>query len=180
MLKRFLFLSSLAVFVLLCTIQVGVTSCTKTDTIVDTVIKTKTDTLIQIKRDTLQEKDTNLTAAILTANSWKILEDRALVGSNYVYYLRGGTSNTQNFDNEYITFSANNTATYTDNNGGQSSFTWNFTDASNKKLVWLWNLPQPVTVTWENIVYDDGAIRYTEYYTQFGVNTLSSEVRIPK
>jgi len=128
----------------------------------------------------LQEKDTLLTAAIFTAHPWKIKEIRALVGSNYIYYVRGGSSNTQNLDNEYITFNANNTGVYTANDGSQNSLTWNFTDATNTRIVWLWNLPQPVNVTWENIVYDDGAIRYTEYFTQFGVNILSSAIRIPK
>ena len=180
MLKQLFYFSSFVTFVFLFSFQVGVTSCTKTKTIIDTVVKTKIDTVIQTKTDTLQEKDTSLTAAILTANSWKLQEIRALSGSNYIFYVRGGSNNTQSFDNEFITFHSNNTGTYQDNTGTQSSFTWNFTDASNKKLVWLWNLPSPVTITWENISYDDGALRYTEYFTQFGVSVLSSAIRIPK
>jgi len=168
MLKQFLFLSPvMATLAFLLTFQVGVMSCTKTETIIDTV--------------TLKERDTLLTAAILTANSWKPLEMRGLTNNTYVYYVRGGTNNTQSFDNEYMTFNANGTGTYHDNAGGNTSFTWNFTDASNKKLVWIWNNPTgTITVNWENINYDDGAIRYTEYANQFGFNTLVSEIRIPK
>jgi hypothetical protein len=155
----------------------GMSSCTKTNT----VTKIVTDTVTVIQKDTLQEKDTTLTAAILTANPWKISVVRATVGGYYVYYQRGGSNNTQNFDNEYMTFNANNTGTYTDNTGVQTSFTWNFTDVAHTNLVWVWNLSSPVTVTWENIAYDNASIRYTEYYyTQFGGNTLSSCVRIPK
>src|SRR5437762_4700641 len=170
MLTRLLVVSPFIALTFLLSFEVGVTSCTKTETIVDTVTKIRVDTLIKV--DTFQEKDTLLTAAILTANSWKIKEDRALVGSSYIYYVRGGSSNTANFDNEYMTFNPNNTGIYHDNLAGETTFTWNFTDASNKKLIWLWNNPYvpggPITVTWENINYDDGAIRYTEYYTQSG------------
>src|SRR5437868_5615675 len=113
MLKQLFYLSSFVTFVFLFSFQVGVSSCTKTKTIIDTVVKTKTDTL--------QEKDTSLTAAILTANSWKLQEIRALSGSNYIFYVRGGSNNTQSFDNEFITFHSNNTGTYQDNTGTQSS-----------------------------------------------------------
>jgi hypothetical protein len=146
--------------------QLSITSCTKTNTV--------------IKTDTLQEKDTTLTTAILTANSWKIQETIGMVGGNYLYYLRGGSNNTESLDNEYITFNTNNTGTYTDNNGNQTSFTWNFTDATNRKIIWIWNLPTTITVTWESISYDDGAIHYAETYILNGLNVLGSETRIPK
>ncbi|MFI5186111.1 MAG: hypothetical protein ACHQF0_05270 [Chitinophagales bacterium] len=174
----FSFFSILAI--LLFTFQISVTSCTKTNTIIDTVTKIQTDTVTKIQIDTLQEKDTTLTAAILTANSWKLQELRTIVGGIFQYYVRGGTNNTESWDNEYITFNSNNTGLYTGNAGDQYSITWSFTDATNKQLVFTLNYPTPVTITWENIVYDDGAIRYTEYYTQNGGNVLTSAVRIPK
>ncbi len=179
MLKRLLLTSPAVALAFLLISQVGVISCTKTETIIDTVTTIKVDTVIRV--DTLREQDTTLTAAILTANSWKPLEMRGLVNDTYVYYLRGGSTNTQSFDNEYMTFNANNTGVYHDNAGGNTSFTWNFTDASNTQLIWVWNNPTgQITITWENINYDDGAIRYTEYYNQFGSNILVSATRIPK
>jgi hypothetical protein len=179
MLKRLFIASPFVALSFLLSFQVGVTSCTKTETIIDTVTKTIVDTVIVV--DTLQETDTPLTAAILTANSWKPLEMRALVNDTYVYYVRGGSSNTQSFDNEYMTFNSNNTGIYHDNAGGETTFTWSFTDATNKKLIWVWNNPTGIiNVTWENINYDDGAIRYTEYYQQFGYNILTAAIRIPK
>lgn len=154
------------------TCSAGITSCTKTNTKIDTVTVTKTDTL--------KEKDTALTAAILTANPWKAQYDRASEGGTIFFYQRGVSGNTMNLDNEYITFNSNNTGTYTDNSGTQTTFTWNFTNATNTTLVWTWNLSPSVTVNWENISYDDNALHYTEYYVTGGVNYLSTEVRIPK
>jgi hypothetical protein len=182
MLKRLLVASPFVALSFLLSFEVGITSCQKKiETIVDTITRIRVDTLIQIRVDTLKEKDTLLTSAILTANPWKPLEMRGLVNNTYVYYVRGGSGNTQSFDNEYMTFNANNTGIYHDNAGGESSFTWHFTDSTNKKLVWVWNNPTgTITVNWENINYDDGGIRYTEYANQSGFNTLVSEIRIPK
>jgi hypothetical protein len=172
MLKKLFLVSPVAVLFFLLSLQPVLTSCTK-DTIIDTVV--------QVRVDTLKEKDTLLTAAILTANSWKPLEMRGLVNNTYVYYVRGGTNNTQSFDNEYMNFKSNGTGIYHDNVGGETTFTWNFTDATNTKLVWVWNNPSgTITNKWENIVYDNASLRYTEYANVNGVNTLVSETRIPK
>jgi hypothetical protein len=155
--------------------QFELSSCTKTNTI------TKTDTVIQIQKDTITIKDTALTPAILTANSWKYQEIRATFGGSYIYYLRGGSNNTQSFDNEYVTFNSDHTGLYSDNAGGQTTLTWNFTDASNTTLVWIWNVsPTPVTVTWEHLSFKNGAIHYDEFFTQNGENELSSATRVPK
>ena len=172
MLKKLLGFLSLVLVVVMITCSAGITSCTKTNTKIDTVTVTKTDTL--------QEKDTALTAAILTANPWEVQYDRASAGGTILFYQRGGSGNTIDLDNEYITFNSNNTGTYTDNSGTQTTFTWNFTNATNTTLVWTWNLSPSVTVTWENISYDDNALHYTEYYVNGGVNYLSAVVRIPR
>lgn len=166
MLKKMLCFSSLPIIIMMLTCSYGITACSKTTI--------KTDTF------KVQEKDTTLTSAILTANSWKVQYDRASVGGNILFYQRGGSANTMSLDNEYITFKSDNTGVYTDNSGTQTSFTWHFTDATNTSIVWLWNLSSPVTVTWENISYDDNALHYTEYYSTNGTATLSMEVRIPQ
>ncbi len=170
--KKIVFLPILAGLAILFFISSGTVSCTKTNL--------KIDTVTIIKTDTLQEKDTLITTAILTANPWKVKEDRANVGGQFQYYLRGGSNNTMNLDNEFITFKSDNTGTYTSNLGGVTTFTWQFTDATNKTLVWHWNLDPAVTVTWENVSYDDGVLKYTEYYTMGGTNVLSAEIRMPK
>lgn len=163
MIRPLFLLSGLITVVLFISLQGGLSSCKK-----ETVIE--------------HEQDTVLTAAILTANPWKLQELKALLSpGNFVVYSRGASGNTQSFDNEYMTFNANNTGTYTDNAGVQSSFTWNFTDVANTKLVWVWNNPGGVvTITWEDIVYDDGAFRYTQSYTQSGVKAFAFGIRLPR
>ncbi|MBD0332911.1 MAG: hypothetical protein ICV66_09655, partial [Chitinophagaceae bacterium] len=69
-------------------IQVGLTSCTK------------------------DKEDTTVTLKILTANAWKYQEIRGVLGNTIIYYLRGGSSNLQNFDNEYILFREDKTGLY--------------------------------------------------------------------
>ncbi|MBS1600059.1 MAG: hypothetical protein JST75_17670 [Bacteroidetes bacterium] len=168
------------IFILM--IQTGLVSCTKTNTVTDTVTVIRTDTVIHT--DTLQKKDTVLTEAILTANPWKVQEVRALFGNNSeIFYLRGASSgNTANFDNEYITLNSDHTGLYVDNNGGASTLTWIYTtaDPANPKVIWIWNLPSPVTVTWEHVYYKNAALHYDEYYNQGGTNILTAEIRIPK
>lgn len=159
-------------------IQTGFTSCTKTNTVTDTVTVIKRDTVTRV--DTLQLKDTAVTLEILTANPWKLLEVRALVANGPVLYLRGGSANTLNFDNEFITFNPNHTGVYTDNFGTSTTLSWNFTDATNTTLQWTWNLSTPVVITWEHLFYKNAALHYDEYYNQSGTNTLGAEIRIPK
>ncbi|GGB00336.1 hypothetical protein [Puia dinghuensis] len=177
MLKKIFCFSSLAIVIVIFTCPIGITSCTK-QTVTDTVYLKKTDTLRVT--DTLQEKDTAISTALLTANSWKAIYDRATVGGNMLYYVRGGSSNTMNLDNEYITFNSNYTGVYTDGNGNQTTFTWSFTDSSYTKLTWQWNSSPAALVTWENVFYDNGALHYTEYYTKNGVYYYSQEIRVPK
>jgi hypothetical protein len=168
---------SIASFLIFTFCQSILTSCTKTNTVVKTVI----DTFTVVQKDTLVIKDTAMTVAILTANSWKPQQITALVGNTNVDYIRGGVGNTIPLDNEYITFNSNGSGIYTDNSGITSTFSWNFTNATNTALVWNWNLTLPATkVTWQNVVYKNASISYTETYTVSGINTLGAGIRIPR
>jgi len=75
-----------------------------------------------------------LTAQILTAHPWKVLEERGVLGGAIIYYLRGGTNNTQSFDNEFVTFNSNNTGVLTINSGNSYNFPWAFGNSENTKL----------------------------------------------
>jgi hypothetical protein len=159
--------------VLVLFLHTGVTSCTKEKIVTDTIVKT----------DTIIKKDTALTAQILTSHPWKILEERGVQGSAIIYYLRGGTNNTQSFDNEYITFNSNNTGVLTINSGGQYNFTWAFANSDNTKLTWtVVNTPSTYTITWENIRYKNGNLNHDQYFTDgnTGVNSHSQQIRMPK
>ena len=138
------------------------------------------------KKDTASNTTTTSTPSkpaeqYLTAHPWKPKEIRGVVSNFVIYYLRGGSANTQSFDNEYITFNTNNTGTYTDNTGKQSQLTWNFANTDKTKLNFTVQLtPNISNVTWEHIVYNDTLIEYDQSYTVGGTNGHSHETRITK
>jgi len=102
-------------------------------------------------------------------------------GNTILYYVRGGSTNTDDFDNEYITFNANGTGTYVDPNGGTSTLTWNFTDSTYTSIVYLVQFPSlPTTITWNNLVYKNKSISYDEYFSESGVNAENETIRIVK
>jgi hypothetical protein len=124
-----------------------------------------------------------VTMQILTANAWKLQEMRGVLGGNNRYYLRGGTTNTENFDNEYILFKHDNTAIYIDNNSRQYGVTWNFTDATRTKLVLtMHNTPATYNVTWDNIRYRNNRLYFDNYYRDGNLflNEHSQNIRIPR
>lgn len=179
--KKIFSFSAIILFCLFISLQPTLSSCTKDKTIYDTVTVIKRDTIVQIKVDTLKITDTTVTAQILTAHPWKLQEIRGVKNNSAYYYLRGGNSNTDNFDNEYIIFNANKTGSYFDNNGGQSSLTWDFIGQDNSKIIYTVNFPSVVTtINWENLRFKNGAIKYDEYYSQNGFNSHSQASRIAK
>jgi hypothetical protein len=171
--KRFFGLSFVLFFLFAITGQLSLSSCTKESTKYDTVVK-QTNVY-----DTINRRDT-INMAILTANSWKIEEIRAVSGNNVIFYQRGGNSNTQNFDNEYITFNSDGSGTYVDNLGGTYTINWKFADSTYTVIKYTLNLPTPLFDTWENIIYRNGSIMYDEYNNQNGTNNQSTVIRIPK
>ena len=114
----------------------------------------------------------------LTANSWKMEEIRFLQNNTFYYYKRGAAGNSLNFDTDVITFKKDKTGTYVGDNVTYA-LTWDFTDANKNKVRVVINYPSPLTVYMENITETDNTLKYTEYYTKAGVNTLSSVSRIP-
>lgn len=179
-LKKFLFgFSSFALMASLFFLQVGISSCTKEKIIKDTVIIKD----IVILKDTVIIKDTLLSTQILTANPWKIKETRGVLGGATVYYVRGGSANTESFDNEFILFNANGTGSYVGNNGTQFQLTWNFMDAEHVKIMWsLLNSPATYTLTWDNIRYKNNSLIFDQYYTDGNTGKIShsQNIRIPK
>src|SRR6476620_9541219 len=99
--------------VFLCLLQFGISSCKK-EKIVE---KTTTDTVYV--------QDPMLTTQALTAQPWRVYEQRGVLGNTVVYYLRGGSANTVNFDNFSLKFNADGTGTHT-NNGSSLNLTWTF------------------------------------------------------
>jgi hypothetical protein len=150
------------------TLEGGLSSCTKDHTIYDTVVVT----------------DSVLTETILTSHSWKLSFVRGVQAGAVIFYERGGSSNTQSFDNTYYTFNADKTGVVVDNGGTPHAVTsWSITN-SGKTMVYTMNNSGSTTsdYTWDNIKYKDGAIHYDDYFHDnfINVNTHSQEIQIPK
>jgi hypothetical protein len=88
--------------------------------------------------------------------------------TQFLYYKRGNTSgNTANYDTESIKFNTDKTGTYIA--GGISyTLTWDFADATKNKLLFTIAYSTPLLVTWENIIYSETDLRYSEYYNRNG------------
>jgi len=177
--------STILLLIFFTTLEGGLSSCTKDNTIYDTVTVIQKDTVTVIQKDTLIIKDTVLTAEILTANSWKLLEVRGVLEGSIMYYLRGGSSNTQSFDNEYLTFNANNTGLLVDNAGASHVMTdWHFGNTGHTQVIFtLYNdAIITSTYTYDNIRYKNGSLYYDDYFTDnlTGGDYHGQEIRIPR
>jgi hypothetical protein len=115
---------------------------------------------------------------ILTSNPWRMDEIRFLQNNTPYYYKRGAAGNSMNFDTDVITFKSDKTGTYV-GDGITYTLTWDFTDVNKNKVKAIVNYPTAVTLNLENISYTNTLLKYTEYYTRAGVNTLSSVSRTP-
>ncbi len=172
--KKFLSLSSLFIFIIFLSVQTSLTSCTKEVTEYDTVTVTQTDTLVIT--------DTTVTTAILTANAWKMQEFRGVIGNSITLYERGGTSNTENYDNEYIRFNADGTGTLFDAVGTTHALTWAFESGTTTQLSFVVSNPSPTpsqTVVYDNLRYKNKSLLFDQYWSYEGLNSHTQAVRIP-
>ena len=185
--RKLISVSSFLSFIIFISLQTSITSCTKDITIYDTVTLTQTDTLTRIDTltqiDTLIITDTAISLELLTANSWKMQEFRGVIGNTITYYLRGGSGNTENYDNEYITFNANKTGILYDAEGTTHQITWDFSNSNNTGLTFVVQNSYPVpnqTVVYENLRYKNKSLLFDQYWTYNNINSHTQAVRIPK
>ncbi len=158
-------------------IQGGLTSCTKDNTIYDTV------TIIE--KDTIIIKDTAVSEDILTAHPWKLEELRGVNEGSIVYYLRGGSSNTDDFTNEYYVFNSNHSGFEMDNGGvSHNTENWQFSNPEKTKLTFTYYVSQTntIVVTWDNLRYKNSKLYYDEYYSNpyIGKDFHGQGIRIAK
>ncbi len=165
---KFLLSSSvIAILFLSCFAEFGLTSCTKDKIIYDTVTV--------VKKDTVVIKDTVLTSALLTAHAWKKLEIRGVFGGDTMYYLRGGSNNTQSFDNDYTTFYADGTGLNIDAAGSSHLIKeWKLvTTEKNTQLTYKYFVTNSSIyhfITEDNIRFKNNNLWYDEYYHDNYVN----------
>ncbi|WP_157580765.1 hypothetical protein [Segetibacter koreensis] len=175
--KKLLNFTSIVVVIVISILELSVSSCRKE--VIKEVISR--DTIIQRDTVTIIKKDTTLSVELLTAHGWKLQELRGVSGGSLVYYSRGGSNNTENFDDEYIIFKADKTGTYYDPFRYPSPLTWDFGNTENTKIVYTIQFPQPgpVVITWENVVYKNNSLKIDEYWTEGNVNSHTQSIRIP-
>ena len=71
---------------------------------------------------------------LLTHHTWKMEELTQVENNTQIYYKRGGTTNTHNFDNDKITFLADGTGNYSPTPAQNFNITWEFTNASKTQM----------------------------------------------
>ncbi len=72
--------------------------------------------------------------ALLTAHTWKMEEIIQVENNTRIYYKRGGNTNTNNYDNDKLTFLADGTGTYSPTPAQNLPMTWQFTNAAKSSL----------------------------------------------
>ena len=117
---------------------------------------------------------------ILTGSAWKVEDLRYVQNNSYLYYIRGRGHNTANYDGEYTEFFSDNTGINHGWNSDNIPLTWSFIDPEKTTIRYVLQYPTPVTVTWENMLFTEKSIRYTESYTKEGINYLVAGIRTPK
>ena len=117
---------------------------------------------------------------ILTSHKWQIDEIRFLQENIPYYYKRGASGgNNINYDSEYIKFNTDKTGERSDDNLVYP-FTWDFIDDEKTKIKILLQEDKMLTVIWENIIYKEKSLKYSEYYNKIGTNSLAVATRTPK
>jgi hypothetical protein len=132
------------------------------------------------------EKDTATTTQtvktpeeLLTARTWKAEEIRVQQSNNvFVFYNRGGASNTANFDGDSLRFNTNNTGVYY-SLGSQTTTTWNFTNAEKTKMALKINYATPLNINVENIALSENAFYFSQYYVYAGISYAAYGKRSP-
>lgn len=115
---------------------------------------------------------------LLTGSAWALDELRFLQNNTPQYYKRGGSNNTHDFSQEMLVFKSDNTGIKYESYGTEP-FTWSFVSDDKTKIKITLQESPTLEIMWENLVYDDDLITYTEYYKRQGVNSLAVGKRTP-
>ena len=123
-------------------------------------------------------QQTKTTEEILTSRSWRLDEIRFLQNNVISYYKRGVTSDPNSFNTESIKFNTDKSGTYIAG-GITYAMTWDFDDTEKASIKFIISFAAPLTVTWDNLIFTESSIKYSEYYNRTGSNVLGFATRIP-
>ena len=149
----------------------GLISCKK-ETVVENTVTTDTVNIY-----------TPITLAVVTANKWMFQEIRGVRGSDIFTYVRGGSSNSENLDDEYLDFHNDYTVTIHEQSGFVRTIAWEFSNSDNSKITFHYiNTPANFDLYYDNIRCKDNKLYFDEYYTDgnLGWNSHTQDIRIPK
>ncbi len=119
-------------------------------------------------------KDTAVTNEILMSHPWKLQELRGVNEGSLLYYLRGGSNNTDNYDIEYFVFGDNQTGYEFDNAGITRQLTgWKLNGNQTIQLTYIYQINASTTmiITWDNLRFKNNALYYDEYYSNTVIGT---------
>src|SRR5215204_5797484 len=118
---------------------------------------------------------------VLTAKSWIVKEAYDMQAGTFNKYNRGAANNTNNLDNDEMTFNTNHTGTYKDATGQSYNLTWNFTSSDSTKMSAVIHYPTPVTLNYDMVALFDNSFMATHNYINgSGQRVLASFHRIHK
>ncbi|MCH5596839.1 hypothetical protein [Niabella ginsengisoli] len=130
-----------------------------------------------------------LNESVLTSESWKVDEAIGVYGGTSLKYKRGADDNNWNRDADYFVFNKDNTGYVNDgNNARHEILRWDLKKTENKILIEMMiyqnvgGVGYTDLVTWDNIIYRNGKLQYSEYYTDSytSSNFHAQVVRSPK
>ena len=110
--------------------------------------------------------------------SWQIDEIRFLQQNTLYYYKRGGADNSYDFNDEYIQFNKDKSGVRYDK-GVSYPLKWDFIDQGKTKIKIIMQESPQLIVIWENLIYNETSLKYSEYYTRRGTNSLAVVTRTP-
>jgi len=126
--KRLFSLAMIVSILLIC--QTTITSCSKTVTRTDTVIKTVTDTVVK-------NVSTTSLSSLLMGRQWivdSLFNGYTATSKGTLVYSRGAQNNTQNLDNYIVIFWPDGTQFFA-NSGSYFTYTYSFKSADSLNLL---------------------------------------------
>lgn len=119
---------------------------------------------------------------LLTQHTWKMEEITQVENNTQIYYKRGGSTNTNNFDNDKITFVTGGTGTYSPTPSETFNITWQFTNTEKTAMNIVISFTPTLTTTLKCSELDLTENRFfcvTSFTNATGKPVLGSVYRTP-
>lgn len=140
------------------------------------------------KEKTIILRDTLVDESILRSVPWEIAEAMGVLGNTALRYEKNGTANNWNVAGDYYVFNEDNTGYMYDGVGARHAIlNWQlFKNNDRVKLIMVYQndirMPNTTTITWDNLVFKNGNLQYSDYYRDAitGVYYHGQAIRSPR